>query len=197
MARRLLLIRHAETVAAEKELLVGSTDIDALETGLQRLERLRGVLAPFSPQKLYCSPMKRAVQTASAIRESCGSSCEIKFDERLREIDFGRWEMKSIAEISQAEPGMMSSWAEYDHFVFPGGESVPHFCARVKEALTALRQLPVGDVAVVTHGGVIRTMICLALGQSAKNYLFYTVHPGSLTVLELYPEGGVLSGLNL
>ncbi|MCW5210022.1 histidine phosphatase family protein, partial [Desulfobulbus sp. US1] len=52
-------------------------------------------------------------------------------------------------------------------------------------------------VAVVTHGGVIRTMICLALGISPRNYLLFDVQPASLTVLDLFSEGGVLRGLNL
>jgi len=197
MASRLLLIRHAETDAAKKRLLVGSTEVDASEEGLQKLDRFRTVLAPFAPQEWYSSPRKRAVQTTSRIIESCGLSCEIRIDDRLREIDFGRWEMKSIADISLAEPDMMDAWAEYESFVFPEGESVAHFCSRVADVFSALRRLPSKEIAVVAHGGVVRTMICLALGQSAKNYLLYNVHPGSLTVLELYSEGGVLAGLNL
>jgi broad specificity phosphatase PhoE len=197
MASRLLLIRHAETDAAKKRLLVGSTDVDAAAEGLQKLDRFRRVLAPFSPQEWYSSPMKRAVQTASRIVESCGLRCEITVDDRLREIDFGRWEMKGMADISLVEPDMLKAWAEYDDFVFPEGEAVAHFCSRVEDILSALRRLPAKEIAVVTHGGVIRTMICLALRQRAKNYLLYNVQPGSLTVLDLYSEGGVLAGLNL
>lgn len=197
MATRLLLIRHAETDAAKKKLLVGSTEVNANAEGLQKLDRFRGVLASYAPREWYCSPMKRAVQTAGRIVEACGLSCDVRCDDRLREIDFGRWEMKSIADISLAEPDMMDAWAEYETFVFPEGEAVAEFCSRVADVLSALRRLPVREVAVVTHGGVIRTMICLALGQSPKNYLLYNVHPGALTVMDLYPEGGVLAGLNL
>jgi alpha-ribazole phosphatase/probable phosphoglycerate mutase len=57
--------------------------------------------------------------------------------------------------------------------------------------------LPEAKIGVMTHGGVIRTMICLALGLDAKNYLLFDVRPASLTVLELFDQGGVLSGLNL
>lgn len=197
MASRLLLIRHAETDAAKKGLLVGSSEIDADGAGLRDLDRFREVLASFAPREWYCSPMQRAMQTAARIVESCGLNCEIRIDERLREIDFGRWEMKSIADITLAEPDLMDRWSEYDNFVFPEGEAVAHFRNRVADVLSAFRRLPAREIAVVTHGGVVRTMICLALGQSAKNYLLYNVRPGSLTVLDLYSEGGVLAGLNL
>ncbi|MDW7772000.1 MAG: histidine phosphatase family protein [Desulfobulbaceae bacterium] len=197
MASRLLLIRHAATDAAEKRLLVGSTEVAAGKAGLRRLARFREVLAPFAPGEWYSSPMKRAVQTASGIVRACGLDCAIEIDERLREIDFGRWEMKSIADLSRTEPDMFDAWAEYENFVFPKGEAVAHFRSRVADVFSTLRTRPAQEIAVVTHGGVIRTMICLALGQSGKNYLLYNVQPGSLTVLDLYPEGGVLAGLNL
>jgi broad specificity phosphatase PhoE len=53
------------------------------------------------------------------------------------------------------------------------------------------------EVALVTHGGVIRTLICLALGLSPKQYLFFDARPGTVAVLDLYTEGAVLAGLNL
>ena len=197
MASRLLLIRHAETDAAKKRLLVGSTEVAANEEGLARLERFRKIMEPFAPQEWYCSPRKRALQTAAGIMQFCGIDFDIRIDDRLQEIDFGRWEMKSIADISLAEPDMMDAWGEYNSFVFPEGEAVEHFCTRVNDMFSALQRLPAKEIAVVTHGGVIRTMICLALGQSPKNYLLYNVHPGSLSVLDLYRDGGVLAGLNL
>jgi len=40
-------------------------------------------------------------------------------------------------------------------------------------------------------------MICQALGLPANHYLLFNIRPATLTVLDLYSEGGVLSGLNL
>jgi broad specificity phosphatase PhoE len=197
MAARLLLIRHAETGPASLGLLVGSTDIAPEEAALQRLERFREVLSAFAPQKIYSSPLQRAVQSAGRIVAACGLDCGILVDGRLREIDFGRWEMQSVAGISRDDPLLLGEWAKYDNFVFPGGEAVAGFCARVADVYAAFSSLPSGDVVVVTHGGVIRTMICLALGQDPRNYLLYKVLPGTMTVIDLHSEGGVLAGMNL
>ena len=197
MALRLLLIRHAETAAARKKLLVGATDVDATEDGLAKLTRFEGLLGQYSPEEWYCSPMKRALQTAEQIQMVCGCSGDITVDERLREIDFGIWEMKSFVEIVNEEPERVDDWATFNNFSFPGGDAVIAFQNRVADLFSALQRLPVKEICVVTHGGVIRTMICLALGLELKNYLLFTVQPGSLTVLDVFPEGGVLAGLNL
>ena len=197
MASRLLLIRHAETDAAKKKLLVGSTEVDAGEEGLEKLDRFKMLMDARAPEEWYCSPMKRALQTADRIVDVCGFDQGVRVDERLREIDFGHWEMRSFADISLSDPDMMDGWAEYDSFIFPGGEAVADFQGRVADVFSALCRLPAREVGVVTHGGVVRTMICLALGQNPKNYLLYNVLPGTLTVLDIYPAGGVLTGLNL
>jgi len=197
MASRFLLIRHAATEAAGKKLLVGSTDVEASRASLAQLERFKTVLKGYDPEVCLCSPMRRALQTAEKIQAVCGKCAEMTIDERLREIDFGRWEMKSFADISLEEPEFVDDWARFDDFSFPGGDAVLAFRNRIADIFSAMQRLPAKEVCVITHGGVIRTMICLALGLDVKKYLLFTVQPGSLTVLDIFSEGGVLAGLNL
>jgi broad specificity phosphatase PhoE len=139
--------------------------------------------------------MLRASQTLDCLRH-CGTEHPI-YDERLREIDFGNWEMKTFAEIAAADPAKVAAWQEYTNFVFPDGEAVTDFVLRVREVLEFLTTSS-GNVGVVTHGGVIRTMICMVLGLPVRNYLLFDVQPASLTILEVFSGGsGVLRGLNL
>lgn len=197
MAARLLLIRHAAVDEADRSLLVGASDLPASPRGLLDLERLAGVLAAFQPEAWFCSPLLRARQSAARLGELTGAPGSVLVDERLREIDFGRWEMRSFAEIAATDQELIAAWSEYAHFTFPGGEAVSGFCDRVAGVLADLRASGQREVAVVTHGGVIRTLICLALGLSPKQYLLFDVRPGSLAVLDLFPDGAVLAGLNL
>ncbi len=141
--------------------------------------------------------MKRAVQTAAEIRRVYGNNSNLNIDKRLREIDFGSWEMKSFAEIAQEEPERVDEWAEGGNFVFPGGDSIQSFQNRIAGMYEDMKNLPAKEVCVVTHGGVIRTMICLALGLSMNQYLLFSVQPGTMTVLDLFSEGAILAGLNL
>ena len=71
------------------------------------------------------------------------------------------------------------------------------FTARVQAMYEELKSHPGREIVVVTHGGVIRTMICLGLGLSVRNYLLFDVRPATLTVLKVYDKGAVLEGLNL
>lgn len=197
MASRLLLIRHAAIEGAERPLLIGASDLPAGPQGLRDLQGLAGALARFNPEAWFCSPLLRARQSIARLGEFCETAQEFVLDERLREIHFGRWELKSFAEIAAMDQDLIPGWAEYEAFTFPGGESVATFCERVAGVLADLRASFCREIAVVAHGGVIRTLICLALGLSPKNYLLFDVRPGTLAVLDLHPDGAVLAGLNL
>lgn len=197
MAARLLLIRHAAVAGFDRPLLLGATDLPAGPQGLQDLQRLAGVLAGFDPGAWFCSPLLRARQSMARLGEFCEAAREAVVDERLREIDFGRWEMQSFAEIAAVDQDLIPGWVEYEAFTFPDGEPVALFCERVAAVLADLRASAHREIAMIAHGGVIRTLICLALGLSPKNYLLFDVRPGTLAVLDLHSDGAVLAGLNL
>ncbi len=194
MVTQLYLLRHGPA-AVESGLLVGSTDVGLNGKGLVRLGSLNRQLADVDVW--YCSPMLRARQTLASLRQHINIKQEILYDDRLREIDFGRWEMQSFADISRADPDLIDSWTDYTNFVFPEGEAVAAFCKRIETMLELFTARNRGKIGVITHGGVIRTLICLALGIPVRNYLLFDVQPASLTVLELFDDGGVLKGLNI
>jgi len=123
MASRLLLIRHADTGPANRERLVGSTDITASPSGLDAVGRLAAVLERFAPESWYCSPMLRARQTADRLGPGTCPPAGMVIDERLREIDFGSWEMRRLADIlSLSDPDLIKSWSAYESFVFRAGK---------------------------------------------------------------------------
>ncbi|WP_417911532.1 histidine phosphatase family protein [Candidatus Electronema sp. TJ] len=190
----LYLLRHGPTVAPPGCLL-GSTDLPLSGQGLNRLAGLLPQLRDV--EHWHCSPMLRARQTLDELRRlGCRTDAAL-YDQRLREIDFGAWEMKGFAEIAAIDPARVQAWQEeYEQFAFPGGEAVADFVSRARAMLADLAAQG-GSIGAVTHGGVIRTMICLALGLPPRSYLLFDVRPASLTVLELFSGGGVLRGLNL
>ncbi len=198
MPTRLFLLRHGPT-SAPPGCFVGRTDVPLSGQGIDHLgnpaEQLKDV------ESWYCSPMLRTRQTLEHLqKQGCPVAAPI-YDERLREIDFGRWELQTFADIAAQDQEHIAAWNQYLDFVFPEGEAVAGFIQRVETMLAVFCGMEsstgIRNVAVVTHGGVIRTMICLALGISPRNYLLFDVQLASLTVLELFSEGGVLRGLNL
>jgi broad specificity phosphatase PhoE len=194
MPTRLFLLRHGPTTAPPG-CFVGKTDVPLSGQGVDHLgktaEQLKGV------ESWYCSPMLRTRQTLEYLQEQGCPVATPVYDERLREVDFGRWELQTFANIAAQDQEQIAAWNQYLDFVFPEGEAVAEFIQRIESLLSFFREQEGNAHAVVTHGGVIRTMICLALGISPRNYLLFDVQLASLTILELFSEGGVLRGLNL
>ncbi len=188
-------IRHGKTTAPAGAL-VGTTEASLSEEGRRQCTMLGSRLPKNLP--CVCSPLLRTRQTQEELKEQ-GVIDRVVFDDRLREIDFGHWEMKTFAELAE-EGADISAWQEYYHFCFPGGESIADFVGRlqaiVREWGSHATRDSAGQLLVVTHGGVIRTMLCLLLGIDHKNYLVFDIDYGSWTTIALHSHGSVLTGLN-
>lgn len=185
-------MRHARTSPDMVGKLIGSTDQPLDPAGRLQARGLAGRVAKWRPQRCYASPMLRCRQTAGEIAGGLG----VQFDENLREIDFGRWENRRFEELAATEPELVSRWAEYDpDFAFPGGESLGDFGQRVSVAADRLIQDEADTVLAVTHGGVIRAMLCRLLGLSPRQYVIFEVGYGGIAVVHLYDGKGVLAGL--
>lgn len=192
---RLLLVRHGETGDQYTGRYIGSTDLPLSAHGREQARRLTDIL-PAGVGRCLCSPMLRARETAEIAL--AGRDCRLEILESLREIDFGRWEGLSFAEIVAQDPGLVDDWRQDPlDFTFPGGEQTRHFWQRAQEALAMTVALPEDEVLVICHGGVIRVMICLLLGLSFEYYLLFAIKPAALTVLDVDGQQGVLLGLNL
>lgn len=195
--KKIYFVRHGSTGPANRGKLVGRTDIPVHEEGMRSVRRLKTVFEGVEPELICSSPMIRTLQTAESLRDVCSWSDEIRIESDLREIDFGQWEMKTWLEIMESEATGMDELTENDHFVFPDGESLIAFRERVAAVLERIKARPEKEIVIVSHGGVIRTFICLALGIPARHYLLFNIKPASVTVIDLFHQGGVLSGMNL
>jgi len=196
MVTELYLLRHG-SLNVVPGTLVGSTDLPLSDGNETEGYFVRSAGQLVDVELWFCSPMLRCRQTLDLLRQQTGPVGTVRYDDRLREIDFGRWEMRDFAAINAEYPEYVESWSRYMDFVFPGGEAVVDFCDRVEDMLELFMAHDAEKIGVITHGGVIRTMICLALGLSVRHYLLFDVQPASLTVLQLFSQGGVLKGLNV
>ncbi len=193
---RILLARHAKTGKAYKGRYIGSTDLPISEKGVQQAEDLAKRLEMYNPCCCFSSPMTRTRQTSDIVCSKLGIPCEFK--KGLVEIDFGAWEGMTFAEIAKSYPEEVDRWSsEGMDFHFPAGDKSSEFSKRVQDVSSLLSQNPASPLLIVSHGGVIRTMICHFLGLSFESYLLFDVKPARFAVLDIFDQGGVLSGLNL
>lgn len=101
--------------------------------------------------RLHSSPLQRCLHFAEALGASLG--LDVETDDRLREIDFGRWEMQAWAVVPRAE---IDQWAADVADARPhGGESVSQMTVRVRDYLRDVASTK-EDTLAVTHQGVAR-----------------------------------------
>lgn len=164
---RLWLIRHPPPAVAPG-LCYGRTDLPLADDPAPLAADLRARLPAGVP--LYSSPLTRCRQLAEALHAAP------IFEDRLREIDFGRWEMQPWDRLERA---LLDAWAaDPFHFVPPGGEGIAALQARVKHFIGELTE----DAVLVTHAGVIK--VCAALLAGETDWFGLRFDYGSVTLFE-------------
>jgi alpha-ribazole phosphatase len=156
----LLFIRHAETDMAGT--FCGHSDPELNERGRAQLAELIRRMSAENIGVVYSSDLRRAHATGRAISEAFGVDCSVR--PALREIDFGQWEGLAWKEIERRDETYARRWiAEHPLLPAPGGEDFCDFERRILDEVKSLSMEAKAkgcDIAVVTHAGVLRTVLC-------------------------------------
>jgi len=152
---QLLFIRHGQTDWNLELRFQGQTDVPLNAAGQAQAQRLAARLATDPHERLFCSDLLRARQTAAPLAVAWQQSTVALAG--LREQHFGVLEGLTAEAIEARHPELWRRWLEADaDFEPPGGESQRRFHARVLQAVRELAALAGGGrLAVVTHGGVL------------------------------------------
>lgn len=197
LRKKLYFIRHAEIGPQYHGRYIGKTDVSLSFLGIRQARDI-GISAQnrFTDPHVWLSPARRCQETWQEMKLS--QSTQISVVEDLREVDFGEWEEKSFYEIYHSYPKEVQLWAKFDkEFSFPGGEGLREFTSRMQRLQKEILQVPAEDLVLVTHGGVISSLICLFLGLSPSQYLLFRVNRPSISSMEIFDNGlGILTGLN-
>jgi alpha-ribazole phosphatase len=156
----ILFIRHAETDMSGT--FCGRSDPELNVRGHLQLVELINDLSAENFDVVYSSDLRRAHTTAKAVAQAFGRDCHVR--SALREIDFGQWEGLTWKEIELRDEAYARRWiAEYPRLPAPEGESFHDFERRVLDEVKLLSMEAQTDgrrIAVVTHAGVLRTVLC-------------------------------------
>lgn len=120
-------------------------------------------------QKIYSSDLPRAKQTADILAQTLSISV-IEMPE-FRETDNGVLAGMNNRVAEERFPGLYWSALEWDES-YPNGESPHQFYDRISNAWRRFKQeiqKENGDIALVTHGGVINIIQCIEKGISFSN----------------------------
>lgn len=154
---RLFLMRHPQTTANLQGLIYGKKDYPYTALGLEQLSVAVENSLLFPIEKIFSSPIERAATLAKAAASR--HKLEISYDERLEEMNQGVLEGLTERESQVRYPEVYERLMSGDMSVGPPeGESYNDFRDRVHEMIEELLKKD-GNILVVSHGGVIRTMI--------------------------------------
>jgi broad specificity phosphatase PhoE len=178
------LLRHGEVEGAERRRFIGHVDIALSPRGERQATAQSHRLRAVGLGAIFTSDLARARRTGEIIGASLGLTPTIV--PALREMNMGRWDGLTAAEITVRNPAAFEAWmAGIAEVPFPGGESAGDLLSRAWPAFTALVARHAGGrIAVVAHGGTNRVLLCRALGLPLARLLAFSQDYGALTVLE-------------
>lgn len=188
-AARVYVIRHANAwknvPAAKRPRAMSAAELDSLTPGgLAKAEQVGASLRGKGIAAVYCSPARRARQTAEAIAKALGLEAPIA-DEAFRTLDTGS------DPAASSGTARMRNWKTGKDPQPAGGESLHDGFARASAKIGALEKQYAGKaVAVVTHGEIAASLLADAAGEDVvKGYFDHFPNEGSVHELGVSGTG--------
>ena len=160
--RRIVLLRHGDTVGDSQNRYHGSGDLALSDEGRAQMRETSRTLSGEVFELVVASPLRRSWESAWIV----AGGAPVRLEDGFREIHFGRWEGLTAQEIEATDPVAYKDWqARTPGFEFPSGERRDDFRARVAQGLERLVASGAANVLVVAHKGVVRTIAEQLLGE--------------------------------
>jgi alpha-ribazole phosphatase len=174
------LIRHT-TPDIKKGVCYGQADLDTTESFQDEASAISQII-PKEIETVYSSPLKRCRKLA----EHLFPQQSIQFDDRLKEIHCGEWEMRPWDDIDQP---LLQNWmSDFVHVCIPGGESYTQLYQRVVHFFEAVPKS--GRMAIVSHGGVMRSLLSYINKVALKeSFDVFSIRYGCVVKLQMEEEG--------
>ena len=152
--RKVYLLRHARPdFPLGTRLCLGRTDLPLGALGRMQACRAAQGLADTPFDAVYCSPLRRAVETARFFTR------EVRVLPDLREMDCGDWDGLDFEEIQRRWPELYAARGRDLSIPMPNGETAEAVRERAERALCHILTETTGDVLIVAHSFVIRSLL--------------------------------------
>lgn len=186
LKQRIVIVRHAETEWSLNGRHTGSTDLPLTVSGRRKGGLLGPALAGFGFDRVWTSPLRRAVDTCRLA--GLGGAAETRND--LMEWDYGDYEGITTAEIVETRPGW-DLWRDGA----AGGESPDDVARRVDPIVEELARLG-GDAAIFSHGHLSRALAVRWIGLPTEAGRLFALGTGTISVLSWHRDVRVIARWN-
>lgn len=177
---KIYLIRHGR-----QNSRLCNVNVSLSEEGRQQAKLLGERMKTWNIERLYCSDLIRAVETANIINESLHVDVTVEPD--LQEIDFGEMTGRSDEENAQYFAFFKKKLnSRKCDLAYPGGESGEDVYQRGFPIINKIAHSYDGNIAIVTHGVFIRCMLSGLLGVDFAKKSMFAKNMENTAVTELY-----------
>jgi broad specificity phosphatase PhoE len=178
---RVLLLRHGRVAEQWESRIYGGMDVPLSAAGCEEAKRVARLLADVQLDVVVSSGLARAEYTAALLRRPRG--LKRRDEEAFREIERGVWRGTPIAEM---DPEEWAAWQREPSRTRPrGGESLGDLAQRVLPRMRALvGELDGRTLALVSHGWVMRVILCEVLGLPLDASTTLAMPTSALVVLD-------------
>lgn len=191
MTLTLYLLRHGQTALSRANMFCGRRlDPPLTAAGERMAAAFADCFAAAKWDAIYSSPLQRALATAAPLARTTGLVVHQR--EGLAEIDYGRWDGKSVLEVDREYHDEYERWVADPAWNPPtGGETAVALAQRVTHVFESIRDAHAdGNVLVVSHKATIRVALCALLGVDVGRFRYRFGCPvGSVSIIEFGGHG--------
>jgi len=187
-------IRHTKPAIAAGTCY-GQADIPLADSFVAEYAGLRQKIQHLRTARVYSSPLQRCLQLAECVAQSANFG-SVQIDARLKELNFGDWEMQAWQDIPLSA---IEEWAsDYVAHAPPNGESFATLHLRARQFLMELCiDADAPPALIFTHAGVIRAVIA-EIQQSPLSHAFdFKIDYAGITKVMVTPDAIKLTEINV
>ncbi|MBP6739816.1 MAG: alpha-ribazole phosphatase [Leptospiraceae bacterium] len=181
------LVRHTK-VSVKENTCYGNSDVGLADSFIREAEVVKSKIPNLEYLVCYSSPLTRCKLLSEKL--NCK---EINFEPRLKELNFGDWELNTWDRIGKQA---FDAWhLDFVNNPTPNGESYFELYTRAVSFWQEIANKK-ESLILITHGGVIRALLAHILGFPLENSFRIKVDYGSVTKIVLAGEYLTLEYVN-
>ena len=193
----IIFLRHAQAENNAKRILAGRTEgVHLTKTGIEQAEQIAKYLKPLDISAIYSSPIERASHTAEIVAKN--RSLEVVLDERLTEIDMGKFTRMNYDDMFAKYGNIFLKFYENDPVIAEHEvETFPSVQKRILDMVDhIIKRHKNENVILVTHMDPIKSMLAKVMDLKPKTLFELIIANASFTILTEQDRKFSLSAIN-
>lgn len=185
------LVRHGETLMNREGIFRGRLDQPLNDVGIQQAIELGKALSGVTFDAIYTSPLSRSAATASAIMTANPKNPPVVVYEPINNIYLGQWQNELKDVIAAKYPDLWKQWIfDPENIKIPDAETLDDLKARLRPAIEEMTKKHSGNVAIVTHRSILKTLLALFIGLEGSYFWRFHLDNASYSTVEYSADRG-------